>query len=62
MNINNLKQCKLILEKELSDNLKSNQPVFQTKLAYLIDGLRELINLQEFPEKNKKLDKLIHGN
>lgn len=62
MNINNLKQCKIILELELSNNLKSNQPIYQTKLAYLIDGLRQLISLQENPDKNKKLDKLIHGN
>jgi len=61
MNIDNLNQCKKILETELSNNLKSNQPIYQTRLSYLIDDLRSLISLQLNPELHNKLKRLSNG-
>lgn len=63
MDLTILKSIKLSLEIELSNNLKSTdklQPIYQHKLALLIDGLRELIDLQENPDKHAKLNKLCN--
>lgn len=60
MNLTILKSIKLSLEIELNENLKSIDPlqkVYQNRLALLIDGLRELISLIEFPEKHKQIQR-----
>lgn len=61
MNIDNLNNAKKILETELSNNLKSTdelQSVYQTRISYLIDDLRSLIQININPTKFKKFRKL----
>lgn len=63
MNIDKLLECKKILETELSNNLKSNdelQSVYQTRLSFIIDDLRSLIQININPTKFKQLKKLCN--
>ena len=60
MNIDNLKLAKSILEDELSNNLKANNPNGQTDICFIIDRLRSLIDIESNPMKHKKINKLCN--